>query len=1170
MNNSIYKLTIALGTVLFCLNSSAGYSNLEPYISPTHDQEFFQEYNYFLKGENLNYEHLEASLKVLRNRQTVLDQAVANSDFRNDTGFHGKDKKLPNYTKSPNSEGAAVIAAAIASNQTLLELAQKWNSLTFNEKANAKEVLANFIILKSTVGDTIVQDTVLSKNLDQFKNWLYFYPSFNLTETRNNIASNIDPNTPNSTEADPADSAFWTKNTVEDYNPLNEKFMNTELLPPADESIVYDYDEMANGNPKIKTKVTYKNKEYKVTIRSGKEVHAQILTGHLARAVGYPAVPSVFRKKIILNLKKTTIDEFFAQWKNAHTDRSSFTNNIFGRIKIINASTIELNDVVLEAYPDKDLYVKGAPFRAGRNGFDNRREYRALLFYASLINWSDSGDQNIRLDLVRENKNDLFKPLVFLNDTGISLGSQFGFRNGAAVNEYAFEMANIDGPKLSLKYINLRHRPEAWKQTTTDDLKWIAARYARLSNEQIDAMIKASGFPEPVAELYKYKIKSRLMQMFKFFNLPTRISQEQNLTSLAKIFPRYINSKGQLTDQFDIDYQGQTFYNGERKQLSELLSMDITNRFFSTLKSAMSTPLAAIPTGYGLNGENSSKLQARSIESGVNISCLRKVTNNQRHGPNQLRYLRQDVCEVNLPLGYMEARKNVSVLNAETKQYSTVELPVGLFANYTLDLSSSFGTEKEASTFNASDSDLLKMFNLILRNSKQPLQPGQTFKVSSSVGLSLGGLGLRYNQRFYVDLNLYKKSWQKLNEFTLRRINEKLVEVEQNYYDVDTKKIGFDIQAFELGLTLQHSKEKSNLRKYFGRFDATKMNGAHFQQIIQPFEFDPTQNTKIAEKALFNSNLESVATSKKLRYGFLVYTKQSQNSDASIKIKTTENAEDSFSSFNSDNDDDDLNEVSTDQSSEVHAVKTDFLYTANWNTLKGRSVKNLWKNQHQSGLLAELTSMPFTPLAFAAKAKEKDIYVELVTSENGELRIFTELSIEKTDNYVKREDFIKNYLNYAGQVIGDRSYFEFFKADARVTKYSPVELSMNLQISTEGLLFLIRSATKENNFLKTVALEVESQINKKDYQKAALKIREFLVLASKKNTDWSLILTAFKSEPKSEKDYFLDSYISHALEPSYSAVFSQMQPLSPKMQGQFQGRRYFDQRRLGYIETMDY
>jgi len=167
----------------------------------------------------------------------------------------------------------------------------------------------------------------------------------------------------------PPSSAFWTDNNIEDFDPNSEEFFGEHFFPRADAVMVYD--RMGTGQIKIKADFYPAGTDNvcstdldngNVTLRLGQETQNQLISTQLARAVGYPSIPHVYRSQVKMYLCGTTFEAFVAQWKVAHgTNQGNFLS--YGQyLEAENA--VVLNGVALESYPGdkKDRYRKVGPF----------------------------------------------------------------------------------------------------------------------------------------------------------------------------------------------------------------------------------------------------------------------------------------------------------------------------------------------------------------------------------------------------------------------------------------------------------------------------------------------------------------------------------------------------------------------------------------------------------------------------------------------------------------------------------------------------------------------------------------------------------------------------------------------------------------------------------------
>jgi len=161
----------------------------------------------------------------------------------------------------------------------------------------------------------------------------------------------------------PPSSAFWTDNSVEDFDPNSEEFFGERFFPQADTLMVYD--RMGTGQIKIKADFYPAGTENicttdldngNVTLRLGQETQNQLIATQLARSVGYPAIPHVYRPQVKMYLCDTTFEAFVAQWKVAHNSNQG--NFLSHGQYLKNEHAVLLKGVALESYPGKKIAIE--------------------------------------------------------------------------------------------------------------------------------------------------------------------------------------------------------------------------------------------------------------------------------------------------------------------------------------------------------------------------------------------------------------------------------------------------------------------------------------------------------------------------------------------------------------------------------------------------------------------------------------------------------------------------------------------------------------------------------------------------------------------------------------------------------------------------------------------
>ncbi|MDZ4084938.1 MAG: hypothetical protein U1E10_18490, partial [Bdellovibrionales bacterium] len=388
-----------------------------------------------------------------------------------------------------------------------------------------------------------------------------------------------------------------------------------------------------------------KPKEKSLTLRVGWEAYTATVVNHLARVVGYPAIPTTFRRRVKMNLGETSFEEFLSQYKAVHTNEMGSVLTHIQRIPGENA--VYVLNPTLEAYPDDEDYRRIGPFRMGDNGLPNRREYRAMVLYNSLISLQDQFEYQARVDAYRDSETKSWRPLFFIADTSSAMGLPAMLGNKGTVNEFTWKFTKRTDKNVWLFWLSV-FNSRAWKDTTYSDLKWMARRMARIRPEQIEKILATSGFPEPVQILYGEKLKSRINQMILDFGLQAEGFKMHSVISpqtLNARFPLYIDEKGYLKEGAQ-EIEGNTApILGNRFTPYQGLIVGGINTLQNQFLKIFSSSKLANAT------QATFEIGSFRGQKGVLFDASRDVKVNAEVGPHQRRYLLRDTLAVSIPIG---------------------------------------------------------------------------------------------------------------------------------------------------------------------------------------------------------------------------------------------------------------------------------------------------------------------------------------------------------------------------------------------------------------------------------------------------------------------------------------------------------------------------------------
>lgn len=1027
---SLQNITIAIATlaVFLCVTTNSAqayYSNAEFNLSSKHDFEFHNRLNQiFFSNQKLDIDKIKNKIKSLSSEKEQFAQwQYVSLKTRYIEKNNLNDEKA---SKKANKQDEGILVAYDEVIRAMTELCVNANKLSAQQITDETSRILMLLIPL----ETIDKSNIFTNDIYLLKKMTDTFYRVSLKDQNQLQASNLllKNSTSDLSKVDPADSALWTNNNIESYDPKSEIFYGQKLFPEAKQNVIFKYKMMGRGSPKIK--VEFNDQSFSVKL--GREVSAEILAAQLARSVGYPSIPLVYRNEIILDLEDTTFEQFLAQWKIAHGNDGF--HNFSGRVEKLPSmngqnNLVRLKQVALEAYPNSDLYNKLGPFRSARNGLNNRREYRAQLLYAALINWSDSKERNIRADMYRETINSAWKPLYFLNDIGMSMGDWYSVLNPGAVNTYRERMSTKIGDTVFLQYLQVGQHPDTWSQATASDLKWLIRRYSRLSDQQIDLMTQSSGFPKAVQALYAEKIKRRLNNLIKNFKLDNELKSftEHSYRELQSLYPEYINEEGKLNGNLDEDTNPTTWYNGSRMTYEDALKLLPRNYISKNLLQPPKKMLEIL--------QKPIRLGSVQLSNGIKFGCSRTVDINIAHGPGENRYLTTDECTYSVPLGYVEQSQRNSHLH--------IELPFNVYANWSYSYKHSYASIHKA--FSARISDMI-----VPRTPKyfiDHLENGHTLQLAKSYSFSLGGLGLELNKDFVAKIApvRYFKAWA--TNTIISKNQDSVFEVQQSKNTGSGWSTGFDFSAY-IKMRFETGKEWQQPKTQYYRFDLKTVPEETARQAINDLvlEHKSNANLLLAKFSESNANIETAFSNKSL----LVWDWNQSTADASTEFTTNID----------------------------HPVAiTDHVFTTQFSKQQGRDLQNLWTDELNPG--SDITSVVDYVTRIAAHGTETNLNIEGVANKNfdGFDQLQIQININRKANWVTRSEFQKDYIEFFKNRSGEKNYFNFSMPQS-LKYYSPLEAQMKWQFSNQAvqemMTKLIKTARTPDDGPRTETLKYKA------------------------------------------------------------------------------------------------
>lgn len=819
---------------------------------------------------------------------------------------------------------------------------------------------------------------------------------------------------------DPASSAFWENSDVASFDPNDETWKGHVLFQPKDQEQVLHYKRMADGTIKIKAYWLNSDKdEVDVTIRMSKEIHSGTLAGMLVRSLGYHATPTVFRKNVKLKLGKTTYDEFLSHLDKNHgggmTDISNFVNSYSAE-----DNSVILRYIALEAYPEKSLYRKMGPFRTGRNGYDNRREYRALVMTGALLSLNDAKSRQTRADIFRETTSSPWRPLIFLSDLGYSMGSYLVYDNLSSVNDYVTDTTHDRKNSVTVRWMN-SYGYKNFEQTTYSDARWWIRRARNLTSSKIYLMAKNAGYPEPVARLYGKKVAERINNYIQSFRLESEIGliETESYDQIQSEFPKYVDKKGKIKAEIDQD---------DNSNISHVAYFGLWHEGMATTGASAAAYIINSATELSLSQIGIVKtvfnLGKGILDFDVKYSKKRMFDINKNKSKDQKRIIVMDTYTLSIPVGSL----NGSFLNQDVG----ITLPLNFKYEYEFTHYHTYDTVKEAFK-----SDFFKTFNpRRLSSIAKNLKKGEQLKLSKKHSFDIGTFKADATDYASINLSIISHSKVKLSEVLITKTDDHL-ELSSSKVNSSSWRTGFDIKAIlKLGIGASKTKRKE-------QFELNRVRLNDLDEDVNKVELN-NSFTLAFEKGDFE----------KIR-------KFSENVKINIKSKVKNWHAGLFW----------WSKYSTSDFIE-YDVKSDTEKKLNRKAYVARQYKSTTRDFGDF----YIEDFDFGAIDFAVdfggtrinESKVMGTSLELVLSKDEKSieDMLLNITIVKNDNHATKREMKREHLDYFSKLVGDDDYFNY-QIPKEVKYYSPLTTTQYWQISKKGLEKFVKKFTASSRCKKS-------------------------------------------------------------------------------------------------------
>ncbi|RLA63482.1 MAG: hypothetical protein DRQ88_11280 [Epsilonproteobacteria bacterium] len=353
---------------------------------------------------------------------------------------------------------------------------------------------------------------------------------------------------------DPPHNTFWRKpENISGINPLAFKG-KVEAIPQE-----FFFKKFMNSGTKPKLKIYHLNpdgKEIKWKIKFGREVHTEFVSSKLMALLGYYTDKYVYVKDFKIYFKdKKEFDSSINKWLSH--DRGGEGN--LPKKFILDKGLDDkgywalFNEGLLEGRPKNVTRLKG--FHFSQMGNWERREVRAQLLIQAFVNNTDIRDPiNNKVKIIKNKKGWEIQELI--HDVGYSFG---GNLISNAPNAYPNSFLKRGLRKIKIKYNNnhlIKKQSNPFLNTSYSDLKWIGRYFAQITEEQLETIVKASGWPDEVGKLFLEKMKKKRNEIVRIFELDGEIVEGRVIKLFSEVNLKKFNyghfiRKGKLIKKFE-------------------------------------------------------------------------------------------------------------------------------------------------------------------------------------------------------------------------------------------------------------------------------------------------------------------------------------------------------------------------------------------------------------------------------------------------------------------------------------------------------------------------------------------------------------------------------------------------------------------------------------------
>lgn len=359
---------------------------------------------------------------------------------------------------------------------------------------------------------------------------------------------------------DPADSPYWKRpKDIANKDPRS----SAEVFGKRKE-FYFSKVKTTNTNPKIN--VFYKNqsgRKITVKIKFGKEINSAYVASRIAELIGFYADPSYYMDNIKIYFEnEDAYKKMIKDWIGYFNVSDAYLP--FKYVKKTGVDEKGFYAIFKEGIvqPKNKKMIKVGPMPSSKIGNWQRRELRGQLLFEAFINNADyKMAENSKTVLIENKKKPIsdWEIVEANHDLGYSFGGLF-FNNAPNYYKWSFIKKGLLNVKFTdfKRFHYLPRKKSPFHQVSYSDLKWMAHYMVQITQRQFKTIIKNSGWPKVVGDLYFQKFVKRRNEIVRVFNLENEVIKGRRISLWDEVRPRRYNvgkvvRRGKLTKHFKND-----------------------------------------------------------------------------------------------------------------------------------------------------------------------------------------------------------------------------------------------------------------------------------------------------------------------------------------------------------------------------------------------------------------------------------------------------------------------------------------------------------------------------------------------------------------------------------------------------------------------------------------